>query len=158
MLGEFRRIDFAVKSAVILFLFTQGEARRAVAEIKILVVEDNEISMVLAHDLLKLRGYAVLKAYSAETAIQLARAEMPATIVMDIGLPKMDGLTATGVLKTDPATAAIPVIALTAHAMPGDEERARAAGCDGYLSKPIDVRRFFEMVARFAGAAAAEAS
>jgi two-component system cell cycle response regulator DivK len=121
------------------------------SDIKILVVEDNEISMMLAHDLLKLAGYAVLKAYSAEAAIQMAQAERPNLIVMDIGLPKMDGLTATGILKADPETAAIPIVALTAHAMPGDKERMLRAGCDFYFAKPFDVKVFLDTVAGFVG-------
>jgi len=114
---------------------------------QILVVEDSEIGMILVHDLLKLKGYSVRKAYDAETAIQMAKAEVPALIVMDIGLPKMDGLTATRILKADPATAAIPVIALTAHAMPGDAERGLQAGCNKYLAKPFDVYVFLDAVA-----------
>ncbi len=121
------------------------------SEFKILVVEDNEISMMLVHDLLKLRGYDVLKASDAEQGIVIAKAERPALIVMDIGLPKMDGMTATRLLKAAPETRDIPIIALTAHAMPGDKERMLAAGCDCYFAKPFDVNIFLETVAGLVG-------
>lgn len=116
---------------------------------KILIVEDNPMNMELATDLLEASGYIVIQAGVAEEGIELARAELPDLILMDISLPGMDGLEATGVLKQDPATKGINVIALTAHAMKGDEEKALAAGCTGYITKPIDTRAFPKTVARF---------
>src|SRR4051812_7814394 len=96
--------------------------------------------MELTTDVLEASGFQVLQAYTAEEGLTMARAGGPALILMDVSLPGMDGLTAAGHLKRDAGTAHVPVIALTAHAMSGDRERALAAGCDGYLSKPIDTR------------------
>ena len=120
---------------------------------KILIVEDNPMNLELATDLLEAAGYVVIQAGTAEDGIELARAESPDLILMDISLPGMDGLEATGVLKQDPATKGITVIAMTAHAMRGDEEKALAAGCAGYITKPIDTREFPKAVARFIEAA-----
>jgi len=116
---------------------------------KILIVEDNPMNMELATDLLELAGYVVIQAETAEAGIELAKAESPALILMDISLPHMDGLTATGILKQDQSTKDIPIIALTAHAMRNDERRILAAGCDGYIPKPIDTREFPKTVARY---------
>jgi len=116
---------------------------------KILIVEDNLMNMELATDLLEASGYIVIQAGVAEKGIELARAELPDLILMDIGLPGMDGLEATAVLKQDPATKDINVVVLTAHAMKGDEEKALAAGCAGYITKPVDTREFPKTVARF---------
>lgn len=116
---------------------------------KILLVEDNPMNLELATDLLEAAGYVVIQAGTAEEGIKLARDESPDLILMDVGLPGMDGLEATGVLKQDPATKDIPVIAITAHAMKGDEEKALAVGCAGYITKPIDTREFSKMVTRF---------
>ena len=116
---------------------------------KILIIEDNPMNMELATDLLEAAGYVVIQAGTAEEGIELARVEFPDLILMDISLPGMDGLEATGVLKQDPAAKDIPVIAMTAHAMKGDERKARAAGCAGYITKPIDTREFPKTVARF---------
>ena len=113
---------------------------------KVLVVEDNPANMTLATFLLKSAGHAVLSATDAETGLTLARTEQPDLILMDIQLPGMDGLQATALLKADAATRAIPVIALTALAMKGDEERIRAAGCDGYIAKPLAYREFLETI------------
>jgi two-component system cell cycle response regulator DivK len=113
---------------------------------KVLIVEDNPANMTLATFLLKSAGYVVLNATDAEIGLALARAEQPDLILMDIQLPGMDGLEATGVLKRDAATRDIPVIALTALAMKGDEERIRAAGCDGYIAKPLAYREFLATV------------
>ena len=120
---------------------------------KILIVEDNPMNMELAMDLLEASGYVVIQAVTAEEGIKLARAEFPDLILMDVGLPGMDGLKATGVLQQDPATKDIPVIAMTAHAMKGDEKKALTAGCAGYITKPIDTREFPKTVARFIEAA-----
>ena len=104
---------------------------------KVLIVEDNSANMTLAVFLLQSAGHTVLSATDAEAGLTLARDEQPNLILMDIQLPGMDGLAATVLLKRDDATRAIPVIALTALAMKGDEERIRAAGCDGYIAKPL---------------------
>ena len=114
---------------------------------KILIIEDNATNMTLAIFLLQSAGYTVVSATDAETGLTLARAERPDLILMDIQLPGMDGLQATALLKKDDATRAIPVIALTALAMKGDEERIRAAGCDGYIAKPMRYREFLATIA-----------
>jgi two-component system cell cycle response regulator DivK len=104
---------------------------------RILVIEDNAANMKLVSLLLLNVGHTVLCATDAETGLTLARAELPNLILMDIQLPGMDGLAATVLLKQDPATAAIPVIALTALAMKEDRKKAMAAGCDAYIAKPM---------------------
>ncbi|MEX1184562.1 MAG: response regulator [Gemmatimonadota bacterium] len=108
----------------------------------VLVVEDNPANMTLATFLLTSAGHTVLSAVDAEAGLTLARAERPQLILMDIQLPGMDGLQATALLKADEATRDIAVFALTALAMKGDEERIRAAGCDGYIAKPIRYKEF----------------
>jgi two-component system cell cycle response regulator DivK len=113
---------------------------------RVLVVEDNPANMSLATFLLESAGYSVLSATDAEAGLTLAREEQPDLILMDIQLPGMDGLAATMQLKGDDATRAIPVIALTALAMKGDEERIRAAGCDGYIAKPIRYQEFLSAI------------
>ena len=113
---------------------------------KILVIEDNVDNMTLAVFLLQSAGHSVLSATDAEAGLSLARGEQPNLILMDIQLPGMDGLEATALLKGDDATRDIPVIALTALAMKGDEERIRAAGCDGYIAKPIAYKAFLEAI------------
>ena len=114
---------------------------------RILVVEDNPINMTLAVFLLQTAGHSVLTATDAESGLRIARSDLPDLILMDIQLPDMDGLEATGRLKRDEATRAIPVIALTALAMKGDEERIRAAGCDGYIAKPLAYKDFLAKIA-----------
>jgi two-component system cell cycle response regulator DivK len=114
---------------------------------KILVVEDNPANMTLAIFLLESAGHAVLTATDAEEGLTLARDDQPNLILMDIQLPGMDGLQATVLLKQAEATRAIPVIALTALAMKGDEERIRAAGCDGYIAKPMRYKEFLATIA-----------
>jgi two-component system cell cycle response regulator DivK len=104
---------------------------------RVLIVEDNAANMTLAVFLLESAGHTVLSATDAEAGLTLARDEQPDLILMDIQLAGMDGLEATARLKRDAATRAIPVIAVTALAMKGDEERIRAAGCDGYIAKPM---------------------
>ncbi len=113
----------------------------------VLVVEDNPANMTLAVFLLQSAGHTVISATDAEAGLTLAREARPNLILMDIQLPRMDGLQATALLKSDDATRAIPVIALTALAMKGDEERIRAAGCDGYIAKPMRYRDFVAAVA-----------
>ena len=114
---------------------------------RVLIVEDNPANMTLATFLLESAGHTVLSATDAEAGLTLARDEQPNLILMDIQLPGMDGLEATALLKRDDATRAIPVIALTALAMKGDEERIRAAGCDGYIAKPMRYKEFLATVA-----------
>jgi len=114
---------------------------------RVLIIEDHPANMKLATFLLKNAGHEVLAAVDAETGLTMARAEQPDLILMDIQLPGMDGLEATRQLKQDASTRAIPVIALTALAMKGDEERIRAAGCDGYIAKPMRYQAFLATVA-----------
>lgn len=114
---------------------------------RILVVEDNADNMLLTVMLLESVGHTVLMAIDAEAGLTMARAELPDLILMDIHLPGMDGLEATALLKGDAATRAVPVIALTALAMKGDEERIRTAGCDGYIAKPIGIQDFLATIA-----------
>ena len=114
---------------------------------RVLIVEDNPTNMTLAVFLLQSAGHTVFSATDAEAGLKLACGERPDLILMDIQLPGMDGLEATGMLKRDEATRAIPVIALTALAMKGDEERIRAAGCDGYIAKPMRYQEFLATVA-----------
>ena len=120
---------------------------------KVLVVEDNPTNMRLAVFLLKSAGHTVVSATNAEAGLMLARDEQPNLILMDVQLPGMDGLAATMALKSDAATRAIPVVALTALAMKGDEERIRAAGCDGYIAKPMRYREFLATIAAQLGGA-----
>jgi two-component system cell cycle response regulator DivK len=120
---------------------------------KVLIVEDNSANMTLAVFLLQSAGHAVLSARDAEAGMTLARDEQPDLILMDIQLPGMDGLQATALLKQDDTTRAIPVIALTALAMKGDEERIRAAGCDGYIAKPMRSKDFLAAIAAHLAAA-----
>ncbi len=112
----------------------------------ILIVEDNSSNMLLATFLLEHAGHQVLQADEAESALRLAREHLPQLILMDVQLPGMDGLEATGALKGDPRTAAIKVLAFTSFAMTGDADRIRAAGCDGYISKPISVDEFVALI------------
>jgi two-component system cell cycle response regulator DivK len=112
----------------------------------VLVIEDNAANMALAVFLLQSAGHTVLSATDAEAGLALARDEQPHLILMDIQLPGMDGLAATQQLKRDDATSAIPVIALTALAMKGDEERIRGAGCNDYIAKPINYKAFLDTV------------
>ena len=112
----------------------------------VLVVEDNPANMTLATFLLKSAGYEVLSAIDAEAGLALARREHPDLVLMDIQLPGMDGLQACAILKADDATRDIPVFALTALAMKGDEERIRAAGCDGYIAKPLAYKQFLATI------------
>ncbi len=113
----------------------------------ILIIEDNAMNLTLVEFLLEQAGYATRSARDAEAGLVIAAAWCPDLILMDIQLPGMDGLEATRRLKCDVTTRSIPIIALTALAMNGDEARIRAAGCDGYVAKPIDYRVFLETVA-----------
>jgi two-component system cell cycle response regulator DivK len=116
----------------------------------ILLVEDNELNMRLLNDVLEAHGYAILKTGTGEEAIELARREQPDVILMDIQLPDISGLEATRRLKEDPATQGIPVIAVTAFAMSGDERKIRDSGCDAYVPKPIMLQPFLALLERFA--------
>lgn len=113
---------------------------------EILIVEDNEANMRLARLLLVNAGHSVLWASDAETGLTLAREKQPALILMDIQLPGMDGLAATRLLKQDPGTAHIPVIALTAMAMKEDREKTRLAGCDAYIIKPLRYKELYQTI------------
>ena len=116
----------------------------------VLIVEDNELNMKLFNDLLE-RDYAILKAANGIDAIELARAHHPDLILLDIQLPEVSGLEVVKWLKDDDALQDIPVVAITAFAMKGDEERIREAGCEAYLSKPISVAKFLATVRGFLG-------
>jgi two-component system cell cycle response regulator DivK len=122
-----------------------------VAGKNILLVEDNEVNRRLAGFLLRSHGYQVREATTAAAAFEMVDKERPDLIVMDIQLPGMDGLEVTRKLKEQPATADIPVIAVTSYAMKGDREKAFAAGCAGYVTKPIDKKTFIEEVAAHVG-------
>jgi two-component system cell cycle response regulator DivK len=113
---------------------------------RVLIIEDNPANMRLAAFLVQSVGHTVLSATDAEAGLTMARDEHPDLILMDIQLPGMDGLEATGLLKRGETTRAIPVIALTALAMKGDEERIRAAGCDGYIAKPMGYGAFLATI------------
>jgi CheY-like chemotaxis protein len=113
----------------------------------VLVVEDIPVNLMLTEAVLAAAGYRVSSAGTAEEALRRLDEERPAVILMDVQLPGEDGLSLTRRLKADPRTAAIPVIALTAHAMKGDQEAAEEAGCDAYISKPIDTRTLGAQVA-----------
>ena len=113
---------------------------------RILIVEDNPANMRLASLLLIKAAHTVLCAVDAETGLTLARAEQPDLILMDVQLPGMDGLAATALLKKDPATAAIPVIALTAMAMKEDQEKTMVAGCDAYIAKPLRYQELYAAI------------
>lgn len=117
----------------------------------ILLVEDHEDNRIVYSTILEHFGYRVLLAGDGAEGVRMARESAPDLVLMDVSIPVMDGWQATATLKADPATARIPVIALTAHALPADRERAREVGCDGYLAKPVEPRRVLEEVRRFLG-------
>jgi len=116
---------------------------------RILVVDDNKTNLKLVSDVLECEGYRILKASDAESAQEIIGTTPPDLVLMDIALPGMDGLTLTRHLKADDATRHILVVALTAYAMKGDDARAREAGCDGYITKPIDTRTLPGAVAAY---------
>ncbi len=117
----------------------------------VLIVEDNELNMKLFNDLLDAHGYATLQARSGTEALNVAREHTPSLILMDIQLPEVSGLEVMKWLKDDDRLRAIPVIAVTAFAMKGDEERIRQGGCEAYISKPISIGPFIDAVRRFIG-------
>ena len=115
----------------------------------ILVIEDNQLNMKLVNGLVKIGKYRMLEAIDAESGIELIREQRPDLVLMDIQLPGMDGLSATRIIREDPDLKDIPIVALTSYAMQGDEEKAMAAGCTGYITKPIDTRKFLETVSEY---------
>jgi len=116
---------------------------------KILVVEDDPTNRRLILAILALSGHETLEADAAAPAIELAKSASPDVILMDVGLPDMDGLDAARMLKEDPATRHIPIIAVTGRAMPADEQQIKAAGCDAFVAKPYDINTLTETLARF---------
>ena len=116
---------------------------------KILIIEDNQLNLELATDLLEANGFNVSSARSAEEGLRMAREILPDLVLMDVSLPGMDGLCATKDLKADPLTRHLIIVGLTAHAMKGDEAIALDAGCDGYLTKPINTRTFVATITQF---------
>ena len=116
---------------------------------KILVIEDNELNMKLVRTLIVAAGHEALEAQDAEQGIKIAGELLPDLILMDIQLPGLDGLSATRILNKNPLTRDIPVVALTAFAMDSDKKQAREAGCEGYISKPINTRKFIEEIKSF---------
>lgn len=123
---------------------TRGET--AVA--RVLLVEDDALSLKLMRDVLQAHGYLVDEATNGTDGLALARQQSPDLIVMDIGLPAMDGVEVTRSLKADPMTVSVPVVAVTAYAMPSDEERMRRAGCDAFLTKPLRFSEFVSVIGR----------
>ena len=115
----------------------------------VLIVEDNEKNMKVMRDLMRVQGYQTLEAVDGLTGLDMARQHRPDLILMDIQLPTIDGYEVTRRLKTQEETKQIPVIAVTSFAMRGEEEKAREAGCDAYVSKPIDIRKLIETVQKF---------
>ena len=115
----------------------------------ILIIEDEPKNLKLLRDLLQRFQYDTLEATDGEQGVELARARNPDLILMDIMMPKMDGLEATRILKADTITRHIPIIALTSYAMKGDRERTLEAGCDGYIAKPVDIQEVLKTVAHF---------
>ncbi|HVC55455.1 MAG TPA: response regulator [Stellaceae bacterium] len=118
---------------------------------RILIVEDNELNLKLLHDVLEAHGYVTIAAREGAAGVALAHDSHPDMILLDLQLPDISGYEAVRQLKDDPTTQAIPVVAVTAFAMVGDERKALAAGCDAYIAKPIVLREFLALVARFAG-------
>jgi two-component system, cell cycle response regulator DivK len=118
---------------------------------RILIVEDDDKNIILLRDILTVSGYVTIETGDGMSAVELAKKEMPDLILMDIQLPVMDGLEATKRIKADPATQNIPVFALTAYAMSGDREKVFQAGCDGYISKPYDIKELLEKVKNILG-------
>jgi len=115
----------------------------------VLIVEDNEKNRKLMRDLMRVHGYQYLEAEDGFTGVEMAREHHPDLILMDIQLPGLDGYAATRQLKEDESTRAIPIIVVTSFAMKGEEEKAREAGCDAYISKPIDIHRLIATVQDF---------
>src|SRR5438067_11973730 len=127
-----------------------GDLPKSVAK-RLLIVEDNELNMKLLNDVLEAYGYDIVKTGSGAAVLGLARRHQPDLVLMDIQLPDVSGLDAVRQLKDDPQTRQIPVIAVTAFAMAGDERRALDSGCDAYIAKPIVLRDFLATVEKFVG-------
>ena len=125
--------------------------RQASTPKTILVVEDNELNMKLFHDLLEAHGYSILQTRDGMEALKLARQHKPDLILMDIQLPEVSGLEVTKWIKEDDDLKGIPIIAVTAFAMKGDEEKIREGGCEAYIAKPISVTSFLKTVEQFLG-------
>ena len=121
----------------------------------VLLVEDNEDNLIIYSTILRFGGYRVVEAHDGRAALEAARTMAPNLILMDVSIPYVDGLEVTRRLKSDPATRRIPIIALTAHALPSDRDRALEAGCDGYISKPAEPRAILAAVRRELGEAEA---
>ena len=119
----------------------------------VMIVEDNELNMKLFNDLLRAKGYETLPMRNGHEALAMLKEKRPDLIIMDIQLPEISGLEVTKLIKQNDALKDIPIIAVTAFAMKGDEERIRQGGCEGYLSKPISVANFIETVKNFVGEA-----
>jgi len=117
--------------------------------IVILIVEDAPKNLKLARDLLMVSGYTTIEATDGEQGVELARTKKPDLILMDVQMPKMNGLEATRILKADTTTSNIPVLALTSYAMKGDKERILEVGCNGYLAKPFDIQELLKQVAKY---------
>jgi two-component system cell cycle response regulator DivK len=115
----------------------------------ILIVEDDPKSLTLTRDLLQISGYTTIEATNGEQGVELAKAKKPDLILMDIMMPKMDGLEATRILKADITTKNIPIVALTSYAMKGDKEHMLEAGCDGYIAKPVDIQELLKAVGEY---------
>ena len=124
---------------------------------KILIVEDNELNMKLFHDLLEAHGHETVQTRTGKNVMELARENKPDLILMDIQLPEVSGLDITKQLKADEELASIPVIAVTAFAMKGDEQKIRDGGCEDYISKPISVVGFIETIQKYLGTEQQEA-
>jgi two-component system cell cycle response regulator DivK len=129
----------------------QGDDLAKPAAKVVLIVEDNELNRRLLHDVLEAHGYAILSADRGGVAVEMARQHHPDLILMDIQLPDISGLEATRQLKEDAATRSIPIVAVTAFAMAGDERRTLDAGCDAYIAKPIRLQEFLATVEKFTG-------
>ena len=119
---------------------------------KVLIVEDNELNMKLFNDILEAHGYRTLQSKDGLDTLQIARQHRPDLVVIDIQLPVISGLEVTKRLKADEELRGIPIVAVTAFAMKGDEEKIRQAGCEGYLTKPISITGFMQVVERYSGA------
>ncbi|MGF1608200.1 MAG: response regulator [Kiloniellales bacterium] len=127
-----------------------AEAKMVLDEVKtVLVVEDNDLNMKLFHDLLEAHGYNIIQTKDGMDALRLARQHRPDLILMDIQLPEVSGLEVTKWIKEDDNLKSIPVVAVTAFAMKGDEEKIREGGCEAYIAKPISVTNFLQTVERF---------
>src|SRR5579872_1889372 len=126
-----------------------SQAKHVPAPKRVLIVEDNDLNMKLFHDLLEAHGYDILQTKDGMEALRLARQHRPDLILMDIQLPEVSGLEVTKWIKEDDELRAIPIVAVTAFAMKGDEEKIREGGCEAYIAKPISVVNFLQTVARF---------